>query len=415
MAGWQSRTYVSPGKNLALTLLLLVASLCWPPPAAAQDNQVTAHVFWQKGCPYCTRAKDALREIAKGSDSVLIDEIELGVDPRNDALFSQMLSLLQIREVAVPFTVIGERYIVGFSVAGQTANAYRDLIERCQKSACIDLTSEARRLSELASGRAPEGRSAPPTAANGLPAPVSVPWLGEIPIADLSLPVLTVVLAGIDGFNPCAMWVLVLLIGLLIGVADSRRMWTLGLVFLAATGAMYFAVMSAWLNIVLWLNAVIWLRMAIGALAVGAGIYYLREYWTNPEAMCRISAGGRQGRFSSAFRRAVEHPNLAVAIVSIAALAVVVNLVELACSAGVPAVYTQFLAMHDLPQTGYYAYLALYLLVFLLDDTVIFIVAMVTLRETGLTARFTNTAHLIGGAVLLALGWVMLLRPEWLG
>jgi len=312
----------------------------------------------------------------------------------------------------VPLVVIGERYVIGFSSAAQTPAVYEGMIARCRNAGCTDLVAEARRLSDIAAGRT---GTMPEAAPAGPPNAVSVPWFGEIALADLSLPVLTVVLAGIDGFNPCAMWVLVLLIGLFVGVVDSRRMWTLGLVFLVATGAMYFAIMAAWLNVVLWLGAVAWLRIAIGLLAIGAGIYYLREYWTNPEGFCRITAGGRRRHFTDAFRRMVEQPSLVLAALGIAALAIIVNLVELACSAGVSAVYTQILAMYDLPLASYYAYLGLYLLVFLLDDAAVFVTAMVTLRSAILTGRYTRGAHLIGGAVLLALGWVMLLRPDWLG
>jgi glutaredoxin len=401
--------------TLALVLWALIGARAWPATAAAESTHVTAHIFWQEGCPYCSRAKAALREIALTDKDLSIDEIELGVDPANDALFDQVRALLALRDAAVPLVVIGARYVVGFSSAVQTPAIYEGLIARCRKNPCPDLVAEARRLSDIAAGRAAAGKPAVEAAPAGPPSTVTVPLLGEIALTDLSLPVLTIVLAGIDGFNPCAMWVLVLLIGLLVGVVDSRRMWTLGLVFLIATGAMYFAVMAAWLNVVLWIGAVIWLRAAIGALAIGAGVYYLREYWANPEGFCRITAGARRRRFTDAFRRVVEQPSLALAAFGIATLAIVVNLVELACSAGVPAVYTQLLAMHDLSVPGHYAYLALYLVIFLLDDIAVFVTAMVTLRSAVLTGRYTRNVHLVGGAVLLALGWVMLLRPEWLG
>ena len=104
-----------------------------------------------------------------------------------------------------------------------------------------------------------------------------------------------------------------------------------------------------------------------------------------------------------------------VLIGSVAALAIAVNLVELACSAGLPAIYTQMLAMHDLPRAGYYGFLLLYISVFLLDDTAIFVVAMVTLRAATGTGRYARISHLVGGVVLLALGTVMVLRPDLLG
>jgi hypothetical protein len=263
-----------------------------------------------------------------------------------------------------------------------------------------------------AGGAAPEPSGAPDQDGGGV---ITLPVFGDVALESLSLPALTVVLAAVDGFNPCAMWVLALLIGLLLGVEDSRRMWMLGAVFLLATGVMYFAVMAAWLNVVLWLGAVGWIRFAIGALAIGAGVYYLREYWTNPEAVCKVTGAGRKQRFSAAFRAMVDQPSLVLAALGVAVLAVAVNLVELACSAGLPAIYTQALAMHDLPTARYYLYILAYLVIFLFDDTLLFVVAMITLRAAVTTGRYARLSHLVGGVVLLALGAVMVLRPELLG
>lgn len=243
---------------------------------------------------------------------------------------------------------------------------------------------------------------------------MSLPLVGEVRLGDLSLPVLTVVLAAVDGFNPCAMWVLALLIGFLLGVREPRRMWTLGAIFLLTTGAMYFAVMAAWLNLVLWLGAVAWLRVAIGALAVGAGLYYLREAWVNPEGVCRVTPSARRRSIRAAFQRLVEEPNLWVAGIGIAALAIGVNMIELACSAGIPAVYTQMLAMQDPSPAASAGYLLLYILVFLLDDTAIFVTAMVTLRAVSGSGRLSRWSHVVGGVVLLALGALMILRPDLL-
>ncbi|WP_157933042.1 hypothetical protein [Roseovarius salinarum] len=389
-------------RHLAPLFLLILTAL----PAAAQ--QVTAHVFWQEGCPYCNRARAALAEIAAQDPALGVNAIELGPSADNNRLFQRVNAALGIDRPAVPLVVIGARHQVGFAGAA-TTQRYRDMVALCREVPCPDRVADLR-----AGAQAPVPPPAD-TAAPPLPETVTLPLVGEITLDRLSLPALTVVLAGVDGFNPCAMWVLALLIGLLLGVEDRRRMWTLGAVFLLATGAMYFAVMAAWLNVVLWIGAAGWLRLAIGALALAAGVYYLREYWTNPEGVCRVTPGQQRRRIRDRLDALVNRPGLALAALGVAALAVVVNLVELLCSAGVPAVYTQVLAMHDLPAGAHYGYLALYLGVFLLDDTAIFVTAMVTLRAVAATGRFSRISHLVGGVVLLALGAVMVLRPDLLG
>ncbi len=389
-----------------LYVALLLSSMAGV--GTAGTSEVPVYVFWQEGCPHCERAKTALAEIDAEIGTVEPVFIELGVSEKNDAIFAETISLLGAERAAVPFVVIGGGYEIGFAASGITAARYRRMIALCRDAPCADP------VGSLIEGQAMSavGPTAPP-AARDL-GRVELPLIGEVDLGALSLPLLTVVLAGVDGFNPCAMWVLALLIGLLLGVREAKRMWILGAVFLAATGVMYFAVMAAWLNIVLWLGAVGWLRLAISALAIGAGFYYLREYWTNPEGVCRVTPSGRRKRISEAFRAMVEQPNLTIAALGVAGLAIVVNLVELACSAGLPAIYTQSLSMHDLPMGAYYGYLLLYLSIFLLDDTIIFVAAMLTLRAAVATGRFSRLSHLIGGIVLLALGVVMALRPDLL-
>ena len=249
---------------------------------------------------------------------------------------------------------------------------------------------------------------------SALPETIGLPVFGQFNARDASLPVLTVVLAAIDGFNPCAMWVLAILIGFLLGVEDRRRMWTLGLVFLLTTAVMYLAIMAAWLNVVLWLGALAWLRLLVGGVAVAAGIHYLREYWTNPEGVCRVTPAEQRKTITARFRAIVDEPSLFLAALGIAALALAVNLIELVCSAGVPVVFTQVLAMRDLPAMAHYGYLLLYISVFLLDDTAIFVVAMVTMRSVASAGRYARLSHLIGGVVLICLGAILMLRPDLL-
>lgn len=388
----------------ALSALLMTLAL-WV-SAIPLQAEVTAHIFWQEGCPFCALATQELERMAAEDPELSLNRIEVGGVAENDALFLSVVEHFGIESPAVPLVVIGGGHVIGYA-GNRTLDRYDTLVATCREVPCLDV------LAQLQDGQA--SPSPDPAAPEGITGTVTLPLIGEVDLAVLSLPVLTVVLAAVDGFNPCAMWVLALLIGLLLGVADHRRMWTLGAVFLLATGAMYFAVMAAWLNVVLWIGAVGWIRVAIGGLAIAAGGYYLREYWTNPEGVCRVTPSHRRKTISEAFQSMIEQPSLLVAALGVAALAIAVNLVELVCSAGIPAIYTQALAMHDLPGPAYYGYLLLYLSVFLFDDTVLFVIAMVTLRRAVATGRYARLSHLVGGIVLLVLGAVMVLRPDLLG
>ncbi|MBZ0217568.1 MAG: hypothetical protein K8F25_13500 [Fimbriimonadaceae bacterium] len=162
------------------------------------------------------------------------------------------------------------------------------------------------------------------------------------------------------------------------------------------------------------LGAAIWLGVAIGILALGAGFYFLREYWTKPEAACNVVNPGRRRKIMDAFRSITQQDRLVWAVLDMMVLAVGVNLIELLCSAGVPAVYTQILTHNDLSASTHYLYICLYISVFMLDDIAIFATAMFALRVSGLTGSYARYSHLIGGVVLMAIGAIMLLRPELL-
>ncbi len=397
-----------------LPYLLLLSTLLLMPLALSQaaQSQLNVHLFWQQGCPYCDSAKADLRSLVEAMPGVQLRSHELGTDEKTERVYEMALSRFGYQQAAVPLVIIGERSFLGHFEGGQSAKQYEEAMRKCLETACRDVVAEITADTSQDRPGKPQDANARPE--HVLPKTLEVPFVGPVQLADLSLFGLTVLLAAIDGFNPCAMWVLVFLIGLLLGLENERRMWILGAAFLGATGVMYFAVMVAWLNIILFIGAIVWVRVIISLLAIGGGLYFLREYWTKPEAVCHVTNPGRRQRIMSAFRATVEHNQLVLSVAGIMALAVLVNFIELLCSAGIPAVYTQVLAMNELPIALSYFYVGVYVTVFMLDDIAIFATAMVALRVTGLTGSYARYSHLIGGLVLLMIGAVMLLRPELL-
>jgi hypothetical protein len=342
--------------------------------------------------------------------------LELDGNASHHQAFIALAKRFQVEPLAVPLIVIGDKVFVGYGDDATTGLEIEAEIKRCLVSRCPDVAGPVLALAAREEGP----RFAQPEKGKGevrrpsLPDTVWVPGLGHVATRSLSLPVLTIVLGAVDGFNPCAMWVLVFLIGLLVGMRDPVRMWSYGAVFLLTSAAVYFAFMAAWLNIVLLLGSLVWIRIIIGTFAFAAGGYYLREFVRNPDAACAVASPGQRQRIMARLRAAVTERSFLLAIAGIVALAVAVNLIELLCSAGIPAVYTQALALNDLSAHTYYGYLLLYITVFLLDDAVVFVTAMLTLQATGLAATYSRYSHLVGGVVLLAVGFLLVFRPEWL-
>lgn len=386
---------------LAVMLLMLACS-------AAQAEVVRIQVFWRNGCPHCERLRDFLDRLVARQPEVAVDYHEVGSSAANRDLLARLAGQLGADRIAVPFTVVGDRHWIGYFDDASTGAEIEAAAAACRASGCPD------RVASLRDAAVAQPATRPAPSAPAVPKTLRLPLLGEVDTADLSLPLLTVVLGALDGFNPCAMWTLVFLIGLLLGIENRARRWLLGTAFIAASAGVYFLFMAAWLNALLALGLVPWIRAGVGVLAVGGGLWYLVQFARRRDAVCAVTAPAQRQRVFARLRAAAQEQRFWLALVAIVAIAVAVNLVELICSAGIPAVYAQVLALTPMPAWQHHAYLALYIAVFMLDDLLVFVGAMLTLQMAGPAAAWTRWSRLAGGAILLALGVLLLTRPEWL-
>lgn len=364
----------------------LLPLLFWISVVSAAEIQTDLHIFWAKGCPHCEKALEFLAPLPQTYPGLVIHQHEVS---NNQANLDQLISIASahnIKEVGVPLLVLGDEVFIGF---GETSAAMlKTRIESCRNIHCQT------RL------KAPSDTTAQPDADRLNP-------------RHLSLPLLTITLAAADGFNPCAMWVLVFLIGLLLGMTSRSRRWLLGGAFIAASALVYFLIMAAWLNTLLLIGAALWLRVGIALLALVVGAWSVRTS-LQKEQICTVSAAPARRAVLEKLKQLALSASLPVAIAGITLLAFAVNIVELLCSAGIPAVYTQYLALQQLPSWQHYGYLGLYILVFMADDLLVFVGAMLTLEITGLSQRYSRWSKLVGGLILLVIGALMLLKPEWL-
>ena len=394
----------------AATVLAAVGLASHTSPTFAAAAEARIYLFWAEGCPHCQRAIGFLQRLHEEDPRIGVRYLEVTrVGANRDALIAAAKAL-GADDISVPFVVIGERVTVGYLDDASTGAELRAQARACLEVRCPDRIAALLEASAAATGER-QSLAAP---AGGVPAVLRLPLWGEVSTRDLSLPALTVLLGAIDGFNPCAMWTLVFLISLLLGMKDRVRMWVLGSAFVLGSAVAYFLFMAAWLKLLLFLGMVIWIRIGIGLVALGGGFYYLREYAVKREALCIVSATEQRRRVLERLRALAGEQRFMLALAGILLLAFAVNVVELLCSAGIPAVYTQLLAMSGIPPWQHYAYLTLYILVFMADDLVVFATAMTTLQLSGMTSRYSHYSHLVGGGVLVGIGAVMLLRPGWL-
>ncbi|MGB2762600.1 MAG: thioredoxin family protein [Minisyncoccales bacterium] len=380
-------------------------------PALAQnspsltDEEVNIYFFWAHGCPHCNHEKPFLEKLEQKYSNLKVHSFEVTGDKENVDLLKKIGKELSADVSGVPFTVVGRQYFVGWYDEQTTGAAIEQAVQCVLQNSCPDVVGSL--ITPITPNPKPQEKRV-------MPEKIKLPILGEIETKKFSLPLLTILIAGLDGFNPCAMWVLLFLITLLLGMKDKKRMWVLGTAFIVSSAFVYFLFMSAWLNLFLFLGFVLWVRIIIGLVALVAGGYNLKEYFTNKAGTCKITGNGKKQRIFEKLKAITQKKQFWIALGGIVILAFAVNLVELICSAGLPAIYTQILTLTPLAKWQYYAYLLLYIFIFMLDDLFVFFVAMTTLQMTGITTKYSHISHLVGGIIMLIIGLLIIFRPEWL-
>jgi hypothetical protein len=243
---------------------------------------------------------------------------------------------------------------------------------------------------------------------------VDVPVLGPIDARRIGLPLFTVVLGLIDGFNPCAMWVLMYLLAVLAGVRHRARMVAIAGGFVATSGLLYFTFMAAWFNVFRLVGFSRTIEVVLALVALAVAVLNLKDAAIFGRGVSlSIPESAKPGLYARV-RRIVRTESTATALAGAVALAVVVNLFELLCTAGLPAVYTHVLAARGLPSWQHYAYLALYNLAYIFDDGLMVTVAVVTLSRSRLQQRGGRLLKGLSGAIMLVLGLMLLFHPGWL-
>ena len=409
-----------------LLALLLSLSLALPVFAETsnpidESGQYSGHlyIFHSETCPHCKEELAFLVKISKEEayQDVQFLEFEITQHPENSALLQEVGRVMDADTSGVPFTVIGNQIITGYLNDDTTGQQIRNALDKIIKDGDSDIVGSIIKAIEIDSPTVEDQQSNEQidnAAIALIPETLTLPVFGTIETANVSLPILSTMLGLIDGFNPCAMWTLVFLITLLFGMKDKRRMWILGGTFIIASGVVYYIFMAAWLNILIFLGFLFAVRLIIGLVAIGGGAYSIHDFYTNKDAECKVGDLDEKQKTMTKMRNILSRPSFIMAFLGMVVLAVAVNLVELICSAGIPAVYTQILTMSGISAIGRYLYMLWYIFFYMFDDIVVFIIAMLTLQITGMTTKYTRATRLIGGIIMLIIGVLMILKPEWL-
>ena len=382
-------------KILLFLILLLIPFTCFALSKDYKDvvsditntkvekKKINLYLFHGKECPHCEEERNWLKEIEEEYDDYLnIYMFEVWHDDNNAEMMSKVKEKLEITRSGVPLTIIGEEYFVGFSdaIGSRMENIIKEYAELDSKTNNI-----------------------------------KIPILGNINMKSVSIPLVAVILGFIDGFNPCAMWILLFLINMLFNMKDRKKSWILGFTFLFISGVVYFLSMLG-INFVLGVATINWMKILIAIFILVAGILNLRKYLITrkKDAGCTVVDDKKRKKIITRMKKIMNNKSFLLSLIGISILAISVNLIELACSLGFPLIFTEILDLNNIKGITKILYLILYILFYMIDDIVVFSISMKTLEATGITNKYNKLCTLISSIIMIIMGILLIIKPDWL-
>jgi len=384
-----------------VALSILIYGWLIPRGVHAQESKaINLYLFYGEGCPHCAKEKVFLDELkSEYQEKIDITEYEIYYNKKNADIFEQTIEEMNVDVGGVPFLIVGDEYFIGYGSDADTGSGIKKAIDKCLTETCTDIFN-----STLNEKRNSDNKD---------PLYIDTYFWGKFDIKSVSIPLATVIIAFIDGFNPCAMWILIFLTTMLVNMKDKKKLFTLGSIFILTSGVVYFLFLSAWFNIFKFIGYVYWIKVVIGITAVITGIIHVRTAIFSKEE-CHLTNPKQRASIIERIKKTLNQKSYLLAILGIITLAASVNLIEVVCSAGLPAIYTNLLSSVELSTTQYYLYLLMYVFIFMLDDLLIFVIAIKTFEVAGITKKYSKYSNLIGGGVLFIIGLILIFKPELL-
>jgi glutaredoxin len=392
------------------------ASVFLPPEEAEEvqsSDPVCIYLFWGDGCPHCAQAKPCLESLAQRNPRVVLRDYELYHHTENHAVFEAFGAAVGFEPHYVPTIVIGTRYWVGWDE--QVAREVEDTVSACLIEGCPD--AGAGIVSPLPTARPAAAPTGTPRAGEPTPEPFSqiirVPLFGEVDLTAQSLTVGTILIALVDGFNPCSLWVLTMLLALTLHTGSRRKVLVIGLIFLTVTAAIYGLFITGLFTMFTILSFTGWIRVIVALVALFFALVNLKDYFWYKEGLSFTISDRKKPGIARRIRNLMD-PNLSFWSLAggTAVLAAGVSLVEFSCTAGFPFLWTNLLAEQGAGTASFVLLLLLYLAIYQADELAIFGAAVYSLKASRLEEEHGRILKLVGGVLMLTLAAVMLIKPS---
>lgn len=426
-------------KNLLLSLVIGVALFAAPFAYSSEDvfietesdliseeiaenytapitETVRIEIFEREGCSHCSDEKKFLNQLQKERGDLIVIFHDIG-EAIHKGHFLQLTELENIPKVT-PITIIDGVILQGFDTDKTTGKKIRALVDNAKGQTQYTfeefISAGGSSHVETSAGTCTIDGEEIGCAIDDVNYWVTIPFVGPVDVQKYSLPILSIILGFVDGFNPCAMWVLVLFLTILMEAGSRKRMFQMVGIFIFAEAVMYYLILNVWMTAWDFVGMDAIVTPIVGLVATGAGLFFLYKFYKEDTA-CKIGSLKSKRRTSEKIKKYATGPMTIVTMFGILMLAFSVNIIEFACSVGIPQTFTKVLDINYLTWTGKQFYNAIYILMYMIDDIIIFGIALYSFDKIGLTThKYTRASHLIGGVIMVILGLIFLVDPTLL-
>lgn len=371
----------------------------------------TVYIFGRDECGFC---KDLFAWI-KDQD-LKYEYLNINKDKQAKEWYDQVAEKHETTKVT-PIIVIGERVIVGFNGPETTGESIKNAVAAARNSdirSIEDHITRAPKQDVVVGGGCTELECSLGEQSGYV---FDLPFVGVVDLKSFSLFSLSAMLGIIDGFNPCAMWVLITFLVILSQAGSRKKMVFLAGIFILAEAIMYNLILNVWYKTWDFIALDQYVTPFVGFLALGGGIFFLHRWNKNKSAdlVCDITDIESQSKTIDKFKAIVHQPITIASVLAILVIAFSVNIIEFACSIGIPQAYTKILELNLLSFMERQWYILIYTIGYMVDDFIVFGLAIWgygKLQAHG--GRYAQLSLLIGGLLMLLLGAILVYDPSLL-
>jgi hypothetical protein len=395
-----------------LLFFLLFPTLLGPVPASALERK-TVEIIGRADCAHCQEEEVFLRELSTRRNDVEVVTYDMET-PDGKALFDRVTAFEGLSK-STPVTAVGGVVIQGFESPETTGRRIEELLDKPTTDMsgfeAVLSSGKGGNVETSSSGTCEDGVVC--KAPGGDPLYVSVPVVGTVDVSKYSLPALSAILGFVDGFNPCAMWVLVTFLLVLIQFGDRKKIFLVAGLFLLAETIMYYLILNVWFKAWDFIGLDHIVTPIVGLIAIGGGFFFLYE-WYRGDGTCLVTDVKKRASISGQIKKLAAQPFTWITAASVVTLALSVNVIEFACSIGIPQTFTKIIEMNRLGFFRTQGYMLIYMFFYMIDDLVVFGLALWGAGRLQMTEVYAKWCNLFGGALMVLLGLLLIFRPDML-